>query len=154
MKRLSSASNIIRAKWLNHNVISNNSFWLVIYAWKKTAWNAPRKEIFGSNIFRHFRKPRLNFFAETPSSLREILLVKRWTQQLQEKWERNNITQLNSEIPQKICIWFSSAEQRKNDDLFQSFALTGFCESLNIYFQDWCKWLPGFVKKSLHNTPP
>lgn len=129
VKRL--RSNIVRKKWLNHNVISNNSFWLLIYAWKKTAWNAPRKEIFGSNIFRHFRKPDF-------SSKRHLVLVKYCLSSDEHiKSNKKRVTeitsiQLNSGIPQNICIWFSSAELRKTDDLFRSFALTGFCESLNF----------------------
>lgn len=67
------------------------------------------------------------------------------------KWEITSI-QLNSEIPQPICIWFSSAELRKTDDLFRSFALTGFCESLNFCFHSQYKQIS--EKIALQFTPP
>lgn len=134
-------SNIVRAKWLNHNVISNNSFWLVIYAWKKTAWNVPRKEFFGSNLpFGYFQKPWYLF-------LKRHLVIKKYrlSNHGHIKAKKNGKEKYQSswtpEHHNKFAYGFPRQNWEKLLIKICSLALGWFYRSLIFYYLSHWKWI-------------
>lgn len=115
--------------------ISNNSFWLLIYAWKKTAWNVPRKEFFGSNRLRHFQD--FDFISEKlfqsyRNTVGRTMGIKRTGKMAERSIDQAELVNTTTNLH---MVFLGSLQKKKLLIKIRSLALGLFFQLLNFYFR-------------------